>query len=376
MAFGFEHLKNDGSSKARRGQLNFTRGQVETPTFMAVGTQATVKSLTPKQIEETGSKIVLGNTYHLMLRPGPKLIEKLGGLHHFMGWKGPILTDSGGFQVFSLADARKITEDGVTFRSHIDGSNHMLTPEKSMDIQEALGSDIVMAFDECAPYPCDFKDTKIAMDRTHRWAERSLNHFKGGDQALFGIVQGGVFAELRETSAKTLTKMPFHGFAIGGLSVGEPKKDMMDMIDVCEPHLPTNKPRYLMGVGTPLDLIQAVSRGIDMFDCVMPTRNARNGQAFTSRGKVTIKQAQFREDASPLDQECSCYTCQHFEKAYLHHLFKAGEILSSVLMTIHNLSYYQKLMARIRLAIEQDQFQALLGELEGVYGQKLEENPC
>ncbi len=370
----FELLKQDGL--ARRGRLTFSRGTVETPTFMAVGTQATVKALTPRQIKETGTRVVLGNTYHLMLRPGSDRIKKLGGLHHFMGWNGPILTDSGGYQVFSLAASRKISEKGVTFKSHIDGSSHMLSPERSMQIQAELGSDIVMAFDECAPYPCDEKEAEEAMHRTHRWADRSLDAFKGQEQALFGIVQGSVYPELREASAKTLVEKPFAGFAVGGLSVGEPKHLMMGMLDACVPFLPDEKPRYLMGVGTPLDLIQSVARGIDMFDCVMPTRNARNGQAFTSRGAISIKQARFKEDREALDPDCTCYTCLNFERAYLHHLFKAGEILSSVLITLHNLSYYQNLMGQMRTAIEQGNFLELQNQIESIYTHKKPEESC
>ncbi|MCB1052527.1 MAG: tRNA guanosine(34) transglycosylase Tgt [Acidobacteria bacterium] len=370
--FSFELIRTDRQG-ARLGRLHFSRGVVETPTFMAVGTQATVKALTPAQIQETGTGIILGNTYHLMLRPGSDRIARMGGLHHFMGWSGPILTDSGGFQVFSLADARKITEEGVAFKSHIDGSSHLLSPERSMDIQRELGSDIVMAFDECAPYPCERRQAKEAMDRTHRWAERSLKHFRGGHQALFGIVQGSVYTDLRAESAQVLTQMPFDGFAVGGLSVGEPKDLMAGMLDACVPYLPTNKARYLMGVGTPVDLVNGVAAGIDMFDCVMPTRNARNGQAFTHHGTVSIKQARYAEDQAPLDEKCPCYTCRTFERAYLHHLYRAGEILSSVLMTLHNLTYYQTLMADMRRAIQADRFELYRNEILAAYAVKSEE---
>jgi len=326
---------------------------------MPVGTQGTVKGLTPLQIEETGAQIILGNTYHLMLRPGSERIRQLGGLHRFMAWKGPILTDSGGFQVFSLSQLNKRTEEGVTFSSHIDGSRHLMTPESSMKIQEDLGSDIVMAFDECPPGDADYDATRKATERTHRWADRCLAAFKGRNQGLFGIVQGGMFEDLRTESVDFLKERPFSGMAIGGLSVGESKPTMYRILRHTAPLLPREKPRYLMGVGTPADLVNAISVGVDMFDCVMPTRNARNGQAFTSEGLINIKQARFREDNTSLDSKCPCYTCRTFSRAYLHHIYRAKEILSSVLMTLHNIAYYQNLMIQVREGIENGSFEQI-----------------
>lgn len=363
----FSVIQSDDATGARRGRLELARGVVETPVFMAVGTQATVKGLTPEQLRGVGVSMVLGNTYHLMLRPGADRVAQFGGLPKFTGWHGPMLTDSGGFQVFSLAHLAKKTADGVSFQSHIDGSAQWLDPEKSMEVQQKLGADIVMAFDDCTPYPATRKETEASMALTHAWADRSLAAFNAKDQALFGIVQGGMFEDLRTESASVLTAKPFDGFAIGGLSVGEPKHLMNQMVAHTAPLLPVDKPRYLMGVGTPLDLINAVSMGIDMFDCVMPTRNGRNGQAFTSRGKVNIKRASWRDDASPLDPECDCYTCSHFTKGYLHHLFKAKEILSPVLMSLHNLAYYQTLMAKMREAISAGTFTALKNQITAVY---------
>ncbi len=349
-------MQNDSSSYARLGEINTPHGKVATPVFMAVGTQGTVKAMTPRQLKEARVTMVLGNTYHLMLRPGADRMARFGGLHRFMSWDGPILTDSGGFQVFSLADLSRKTEDGVWFRSHIDGSEHHLDPERSMAIQRALGSDIVMAFDDCTSYPADYEQTRTSMELTHRWADRSLAAFKGGDQVLFGIVQGGMHKPLRRESVAFTTSRPFAGFAVGGLSVGEPKDVMYDVLKFTSSLLPKQKPRYLMGVGTPADLVNAVSVGVDMFDCVMPTRNARNGQAFTSEGVVSIKRAENREETIPLDSACDCYTCTHFSRAYLHHLYKAREILVSVLMTLHNLSFYQNLMAGIRRAVSHGVF--------------------
>lgn len=348
--------KDESGSAARLGRLETAHGGVDTPVFMAVGTLGTVKGMTPVQLREAGVGMVLGNTYHLMLRPGAERIDALGGLHRFMDWDGPILTDSGGFQVFSLADLSKKTEKGVLFRSHHDGSEQWLDPERSMEVQRLLGSDVVMAFDDCTPYPSDYQSTKASMKLTHLWAERSLAAFQGGKQALFGIVQGGMFRDLREESAAFLTGLPFHGFAVGGLSVGEPKDKMYEVLSYSAPLLPEEKPRYLMGVGTPADLVNAVSAGIDMFDCVLPTRNARNGQAFTHEGPVSIKQAAHKDDPGPLDPSCSCYTCSRFSRAYLHHLFKTGEMLSGVLMTYHNLAFYQQLMADLRQAIREGVF--------------------
>ncbi len=348
--------------------MKTSHGAVQTPVFMAVGTQGTVKAMTPRQLTEAGVSMVLGNTYHLMLRPGAERIDRLGGLHKFMGWNGPILTDSGGFQVFSLTELSKKTEDGVRFRSHIDGSEQWLDPEHSMRIQRLLGSDIVMAFDDCTAYPADHKNAKLSMELAHRWADRSLEAFKGGDQALFGIVQGGMHKDLRAESAAFMSSRPFSGIAVGGLSVGEPKEIMYDILKHATPLLPQAKPRYLMGVGTPADLVNAVSTGIDMFDCVMPTRNARNGQAFTSQGIVSIKQSAYKDDEGPLDPNCDCYACGQFSRAYLHHLYKAKEILVSVLMTHHNLAYYQNLMARVRAAIASGSFAELKAETLATFG--------
>ena len=364
----FECKKKDTETLARRGTVSTAHGNIETPVFMPVGTQGTVKGLTPRQIVETGAQIILGNTYHLMLRPGSERIRKFGGLHRFMGWDGPILTDSGGFQVFSLAGISKKSEEGVNFASYIDGSRHMLTPERSMAIQEDLGSDIVMAFDECPPAGATYEEARDATARTHRWAERCLSVFRGDGQSLFGIVQGGMFEDLREESARQLSELPFAGMAIGGLSVGESKPTMYRILKHTAPLLPENKARYLMGVGTPADLVNAVSVGVDMFDCVMPTRNARNGQAFTGHGIVNIKQARYREDLLPLDPTCDCYTCSTFTRAYLHHLYKAGEILSSVLMTLHNTSYYQNLMRDVRDCIEQNRFKQFKNKIIEQYG--------
>lgn len=364
----FDLLKEDASSLARRARLKTPHGAVETPVFMPVGTQGTVKGLTPQQIEDTGAQIILGNTYHLMLRPGSERIRDLGGLHKFMAWNRPILTDSGGFQVFSLSQLNKRSEEGVTFSSHIDGSRHLMTPESSMQIQENLGSDIVMAFDECPPGDADYEATQKATERTHRWADRCLEAFKGQGQGLFGIVQGGMFEDLRSQSVEFLASRPFSGMAIGGLSVGESKPTMYRVLKHTAPLLPRFKPRYLMGVGTPADLVNAVSVGVDMFDCVMPTRNARNGQAFTGQGLINIKQARYRDDKEPLDSDCPCYTCRTFSRAYLHHIYRAKEILSSVLMTFHNISYYQNLMSQVRTSIEDGTFQQVKQKIIAQYG--------
>ncbi len=336
---------------------------------MAVGTQATVKGLTPAQLKDAGVGMVLGNTYHLMLRPGSTNIAALGGLHRFMGWDGPILTDSGGFQVFSLAGLSRKSADGVRFRSHIDGAEFWLDPEGSMKIQRELGSDIVMAFDDCTNFPATREAARASMELTHAWARRSLAAFEGGEQALFGIVQGGMYEELRRESAAFITDLPFAGNAIGGLSVGEEKSQMYEILRFTAPLLPGEKPRYLMGVGTPADLVNAVAVGIDMFDCVMPTRNARNGQAFTSGGVVAIKNAVHKDDPNPLDPECVCYTCRHFSRAYLSHLYRAKEILASVLMTLHNLAYYQSLMAAIRASVRAGRFSQFRTALLQTYGE-------
>ena len=330
--------------------------RIQTPTFMPVGTQGSVKSLTPRDVRTLGAQIVLGNTYHLYLRPGHERVERLGGIQRFMGWDGPVLTDSGGFQVFSLSELNKIDDDGVTFRSHIDGSAHRFTPESSMAIQRALGSNMVMAFDECPPYPAEREVVQRAMDRTEKWARRGLQVELKPHQARFGIVQGGLHEDLRKVSAESITGLPFDGFAIGGLSIGE-KPDMMQaMAQFTAPFLPQNKPRYLMGVGRPQDLVECVRGGIDMFDCVLPTRNARNGQLFTSRGKINIKNAKYADDAGPLDPDCTCETCRNYSRAFLRHLFVAEELLSARLNTLHNLSFYMGLMREMRKAIEENRF--------------------
>jgi queuine tRNA-ribosyltransferase len=363
----FELDTTDGI--ARRGRMRFPRGTVETPAFMPVGTYGTVKAMLPRDIEATGAQIVLGNTFHLMLRPGTSVIGKHGDLHDFMQWHKPILTDSGGFQVFSLGDMRKITEDGVAFQSPIDGSKVFVSPEVSIDVQRALGSDVVMIFDECTPYPASWEQAKASMELSLRWADRSKIAHGDSPSALFGIVQGGMFEDLRRASLSGLKAMDFDGYAVGGLSVGEPKEDMIRVLDAIGNELPGDKPRYLMGVGKPGDILEAVRRGIDMFDCVMPTRNARNGYLFTSEGVIKVRNAVHKDDTSTLDPDCSCYTCQNFSRAYLHHLDKCGEILGAQLGTIHNLHYYQHFMAAIRAAIEEGR----LGEFaEGFYsGKKL-----
>jgi len=347
----FSVNKTDG--KARRGQISFPRGTIETPAFMPVGTYGTVKGMLPRDIEATGAEIILGNTFHLMLRPGTEVVQKHGGLHKFMHWDKPILTDSGGFQVFSLGELRKITEEGVSFRSPIDGSKVFLDPERSMQIQRALGSNIVMAFDECTPYPATEQQASQSMELSMRWAERSLSAHGDNSNALFGIIQGGMYKDLRMESLARLTEKGFDGYAIGGLSVGEPKEEMQAVLDYLPDAMPANIPRYLMGVGKPEDLIYAVLAGVDMFDCVMPTRNARNGHLFTSQGVIKIRNTVHRDDTSTLDPECSCYTCENFSRSYLYHLDKTGEILGSQLNTIHNLTYYQTLMSQLREAIEQ-----------------------
>ncbi len=336
---------------ARRGQLHFDRGVVQTPAFMPVGTYGTVKGMLPKDIEAVGAEIILGNTFHLMLRPGTEVVRAHGDLHDFIGWEKPILTDSGGFQVWSLGDLRKITEAGVKFRSPIDGSPIFIDPEKSISVQHDLGSDIVMIFDECTPYPATETEAKVSMDLSLRWAARSKQAHGDNPAALFGIVQGGMYQDLRAESLQGLVDIGFDGYAIGGLSVGEPKEAMLHVLDGLAPLMPVDSPRYLMGVGTPSDLVEAVLRGVDMFDCVMPTRNARNGHLFTSTGVIKIRNAVHRHDTSPVDSACDCYSCQNFSRAYLHHLDKCREMLGAQLNTIHNLRYYQNLMRGMRDAI-------------------------
>jgi len=346
----FELLAQDG--EARRGRLQFDRGIVETPAFMPVGTYGTVKGMAPRDIVATGAEILLGNTFHLWLRPGTKIIAEHGDLHDFMQWPGPILTDSGGFQVFSLGAMRKISEEGVAFQSPVDGSRVFLSPEESMAIQRALGSDVVMIFDDCTPYPATRDEAARSMELSLRWAARSRTAHADNPSALFGIVQGGMYEDLRTVSLDGLIDIGFDGYAIGGLSVGEPKEDMVRILDHLGPVMPRDKPRYLMGVGTPADLLEGVRRGVDMFDCVMPTRNARNGHLFTSQGIIKIRNAVHRASTAPLDAACDCYTCAHFSRAYLHHLDKCNEILGSQLNTIHNLRYYQRHMQGIRAALE------------------------
>ena len=371
-AVTYELIKTCKQSGASLGVLHTPHGDIETPIFMPVGTQATVKSMTPEELKEIGSQIILSNTYHLYLRPGHESVKKAGGLHEFMHWDKPILTDSGGFQVFSLGPLRKISEEGVEFRSHLDGSKHFLTPEKAMEIQNALGSDIMMAFDECAPYPASREYVKNSLERTTRWLERCKEAHKNPEkQALFGIIQGGMYKDLREQSAKEITAIDLPGYAIGGLSVGEPKPMMYDILEHTTPFMPVDKPRYLMGVGSPDDLIEGVIRGVDMFDCVLPTRIARNGTAMTSQGKVVVRNATYAEDFTPLDPECDCYTCRNYTKAYIRHLIKTNEILGARLITTHNLHFLLKLMENIRQAIREDRLLDFREEFFTKYGYEL-----
>lgn len=382
-AITFELLKTDKRTKARRGVVTTPHGKIETPIFMPVGTAATVKAMRPEEVSDLGAQIILSNTYHLYLRPGHDVIRQAGGLHKFMNWDKPILTDSGGFQVFSLGAMRKITEEGVAFRSHIDGSKHMITPEKSIEIQHSLGSDIMMAFDECAPYPADREYVKNSMERTTRWLKRckeyheeyceknggeSQNLGQGVNQSLFGIQQGGMYKDLRVEHMKQIAELDLPGYSVGGLSVGEPKEIMYDVMDVCVDVMPKDKPRYLMGVGSPDCLFEGVERGIDMFDCVLPTRIARHGMAMTSHGRVNIKNARFERDFSPLDDNCDCYTCRNYSKAYLRHLFKCDEMLSSMLLTNHNLHFLVNTMTNIRKAIDEDRFSEYKKEFYDSYG--------
>lgn len=366
--FKFEIIHECAQSGARLGRLTTPHGVIETPCYMPVGTQATVKTMTPLELHEIKTQILLSNTYHLYLRPGHELVKEAGGLHQFMGWDGPILTDSGGFQVFSLGDLRKITEQGVEFRSHLDGSRHLFTPERVMEIEAALGADIIMAFDECVPYPADREYTERSMHRTHRWAKRCKDSQLREDQALFGIVQGGMYEDLRKESARVISDMDFIGNAIGGLSVGEPKPLMYEMLDVVNNILPKNKPRYLMGVGSPDCLFEGVLRGVDMFDCVLQTRIARNGQALTSQGPLTIRNKTFERDFSTIDPECDCYACKNFTRAYVRHLIKAEEILAARLLSIHNLRFSLALMEQMREAIRNDRLLDFKQEFYEKYG--------
>ena len=364
------------SGKARRGEITTAHGVIQTPIFMPVGTYGTVKGMTPRDLTEIQAQIILGNTFHLWMRPGLDIMEKFGGLHQFMGWNGPILTDSGGFQVFSLGAMRKIKEEGVHFRSPVNGDKLFLTPEESMRIQTVLNSDIVMIFDECTPYPATHTEARLSMEMSMRWARRSRDSFDelGNNNGLFGIVQGGMYEDLRDISLQGLEEIGFDGYAIGGLSVGEPKDDMQRILAHTAPKLPQHKPRYLMGVGTPEDLVNAVGQGIDMFDCVMPTRNARNGWLFTRTGDIRIRNAKFRNDESPLDATCSCYTCNNFSRAYLHHLDRSKEILGAQLNTMHNLHYYLELMREMREAIEQDRFDEFVKEFNALRAQNAQQS--
>ena len=350
----FELIKTCKQSGARLGVLHTPHGDIKTPVYMPVGTIATVKAMMPKDLEDLGAQIILSNTYHLHLRPGEDLVKEAGGLHRFMNWKKPILTDSGGFQVFSLSGIRKIKEEGVTFQSHIDGSRRFISPEVSMQIQQDLGADIAMAFDVCSPYPCDYENAKINMERTHRWAKRCQTAHKREDQALFGIVQGAFYKDLRVESAKVMADMDFIGYGIGGLSVGEPKPIMYEMLEEMMPHMPVHKPRYLMGVGSPDCLVEGVLRGVDMFDCVLATRVARNGTILTGKGRLVVRNADCARDFSPLEEGCDCYTCRNFSRAYIRHLFKAQEILGAQLASIHNLRFLTRLMEQVREAIQED----------------------
>ncbi|WP_218997145.1 tRNA guanosine(34) transglycosylase Tgt [Shewanella algae] len=369
----FELDTTDG--RARRGRLIFDRGTVETPAFMPVGTYGTVKGMTPEEVRATGADILLGNTFHLWLRPGEEIMRKHGDLHDFMNWQRPILTDSGGFQVFSLGDIRKITEEGVHFRSPINGEKIFMDAEKSMQIQYSLGSDVVMIFDECTPYPATHDEARKSMQMSLRWAKRSRDEFDRleNPNSLFGIIQGSVYEDLRDESLKGLLEIGFDGYAVGGLAVGEPKADMHRVLEHVCPQIPTDKPRYLMGVGKPEDLVEGVRRGIDMFDCVMPTRNARNGHLFVTEGVIKIRNARHRDDTSPLDPECDCYTCKNYSRAYLYHLDRCNEILGARLNTIHNLRYYQRLMEGLRGAIETGTLDAFVKDFYGCQGREVPE---
>ncbi len=362
MDFKFELLKECSRTGARAGILHTPHGDIETPIFMPVGTQATVKTMSPEELENLGAQIILSNTYHLYLRPGHDLVKKAGGLHKFMNWNHPILTDSGGFQVFSLGDLRTISDGGVLFRSHLDGSKHMFTPEKVMEIENALGADIIMAFDECSPYPSTFQEAERAVTRTTAWAKRCKEAHSNPNQALFGIIQGNVFQELRERSAKEIIDLDFPGYGIGGLSVGESAEIMYEVLDYTTPLMPVDKPRYLMGVGAPENIVEGIKRGVDMFDCVLPTRIARNGTVMTSFGKLVVKNAAYKEDFLPLDPECDCYTCRNYSRAYIRHLLKADEIFGLRLTSIHNLSYLLKLTRDIRKAILDDKYPEYIEE--------------
>ena len=368
-AVTYELLHVDKNSGAKRGVIHTPHGDIQTPVFMPVGTQATVKAMTPEELKEiVQAQIILGNTYHLFLRPGHELIRKAGGLHKFMNWDRPILTDSGDFQVFSLGKLRTITEEGVEFRSYIDGSKNYISPEISIDIQEALGSDIMMAFDECCPYPSDYEYTKRSMERTTRWAKRCKEHQTTDNQVIFGIIQGGFYKDLRDISTQQLIDLDFPGYAIGGISVGEPKEKFLEILNYTTPKMPENKPRYLMGVGSPDYLIEAALAGIDMCDCVLPTRIARHGTAMTSKGKIVVRNAAYAEDFTPLDDECDCYTCKNYTRAYIRHLVNTNEILGMRLLSIHNLRFLTNLMDKVRIEIEHDNLLNFRDEFYKKYG--------
>lgn len=368
----YELLHEDKNSGARRGVIHTPHGDIQTPIFMPVGTQATVKSMTPEELKENGAQIILSNTYHLYLRPGDELVKEAGGLHNFMRWDKPILTDCGGFQVFSLSELRTISEEGVEFRSYLDGSKHFFSPERVMQIEENLGADIIMAFDECCPYPSTYEYTKNSMERTTRWAKRCKDSHKT-DQALFGIIQGGFYEDLRKQSANDLIELDFPGYAIGGISVGEPKDEFLKILKYTAPMMPKNKPRYLMGVGTPDYLIEAALSGIDMCDCVLPTRIARNGTAMTSHGKLVVRNATYEHDYRPLDDECDCYACKNYTRAYIRHLVKCKEILGIRLLSIHNIKFLTNLMERVRIEIENDNLLEFSKEFYKKYGYTDEE---
>ena len=368
-AITYELLHVCKQTGARRGIVHTPHGDIQTPVFMPVGTQATVKSMTPEELKEVGAQIILANTYHLFLRPGHELVKEAGGLHKFMHWDRPILTDSGGFQVFSLGDLRTISEEGVEFRSHLDGSKQFLSPEKAMEVENALGADIIMAFDECCPYPSTYEYTKKSMERTTRWAKRCKEaHSRKEDQGLFGIIQGGFYKDLRKQSAEDLIKLDFPGYAIGGISVGEPKEEFLDILQYTTPLMPENKPRYLMGVGTPDYLVEAAIAGIDMCDCVIPTRLARHGTAFTSKGKIVVRNAIYERDFNPLDDECDCYACRNYTRAYIRHLVKTNEILGIRLLSIHNIKFLTNLMDKVRIEIERDNLGSFRKEFYRKYG--------
>ena len=374
--FEFEVIKECPHTKARAGRFHTPHGVIETPVFMPVGTQATVKTMTPDELKENNAQIILGNTYHLYLRPGHELIKEAGGLHKFMNWDRPILTDSGGFQVFSLGELRKIKEEGVTFRSHLDGSKHLFSPERVMEIEEAIGADIAMAFDECTPYPADYAYAKNSMERTTRWLERCVKAHTREDQALFGIIQGSMFKDLREESARQVTSFDLPGYGIGGLSVGEPAEVMYEMLDYNTDIMPKNKPRYLMGVGAADNLVEGVKRGVDMFDCVLPTRIARNGTVMTKYGKLVVRNAEYAHDFRPLEEGCDCYACRNFSRAYIRHLIKAGEVLGIRLTTIHNIHFLTNLMKNIRTAILEDRYPEFIAEFYADFSRGGKLNIC